>query len=251
LKVVVELPCYEGPVPGMVFAVIPYGDFQMGSGIAGTDETPQHQVRLETFGMMTTEVTQAQWKAVMGTNHSWTQGDSLPVESITYLDAAMFVTKLNHKNPGKRYHLPSEAEWEYACRAGTTGTTYLGDADSNLSRIAWYKTNAGNKTHPVAKLEPNAWGLYDMLGNVWEWCEDFYHENYNGAPNDGSAWLIPDGDSRIMKGGSYYDDSRSCRCAERARFQQTTKKYHQGFRIAETIPKKLRQARKLSDFPSK
>jgi len=100
-------------------------------------------------------------------------------------------------------------------------------------------------------LAPNAWGLYDMLGNVWEWVEDYYHESYNGAPGDGSAWTEPASDCRVMKGGSFYDQEGSCRAAERARFQQKTKKFHQGFRVAETIPKRLRQARRLDNFNKK
>ena len=129
------------------------------------------------------EVTQAQWQAVMGNNPSNFKGcDQCPVETVSWDDAQEFIRKLNAQNDGYKYRLPSEAEWEYACRAGTTG-----DYAGNLDEMAWYGKNSGGKTHSVGQKQANGLGLYDMHGNVWEWVEDRYHHNYNRAPTDGSA----------------------------------------------------------------
>src|SRR5436853_7544725 len=130
------------------------------------------------------EVTQAQSEAVMGSNPSKFQGADLPVESVSWNDVQKFIQILNSHSRKYSYRLPTEAEWEYACRAGTAGD-YAGKLDSMM----WYGENSGGKTHPVGQKQSNAFGLYDMHGNVWEWCEDWYHENYNGAPTDGSTWL--------------------------------------------------------------
>ncbi len=116
---------------------------------------------------------------------------------------------------GKTYRLPTEAEWEYACRAGTTTRFYFGDDANQLGDYAWYDGNSQNTTHPVGQKKPNAWGLYDMSGNVWESCEDNWHDNYKNAPKDGSAWLIKDNYSQILRGGSWYNDPVNCRSAYR------------------------------------
>lgn len=121
-----------------------------------------------------TEVTQAQWRAVMGNNRSKVKGDDLPVERVSWNNAEDFIGKLNEQNDGYEYRLPSEAEWEYACRAGTT-VDYYGDVDA----IAWYDKNSAKKTHAVGTKQASGFGLYDMSGNVWEWCEDYYHDSYN------------------------------------------------------------------------
>ncbi|CCI23208.1 Serine/threonine protein kinase (fragment) [Microcystis aeruginosa PCC 9808] len=115
----------------------------------------------------------------------------------------------------KTYRLPTEAEWEYACRAGTTTRFYFGDNANQLGDYAWYGGNSQQTTHPVGQKRPNAWGLYDMSGNVWEWCEDNWHDNYIGAPTDGSAWLTNDNDYQIVRGGSWYDYPSFCRSAFR------------------------------------
>jgi formylglycine-generating enzyme required for sulfatase activity len=163
---------------GIEFVKIQPGEFMMGcsngDNACNADEKPAHRVRItKSFEIGKYEVTQVQWKAVMGTNPSAMQGDARPVESISKGEAQAFLNKLNGLNDGYRYRLPTEAEWEYAARAGTTGT-YAGKLDD----VAWYAANSEDETHPVGKKKPNAWGLYDMAGNVREWVQDFYSANY-------------------------------------------------------------------------
>ena len=199
----------------MIF--IPGGVFKMGSGVGiGHDnEWPQRDVTVPSFYIGKYQITQAQWEAVMGANPSYFKGDhASPVENISGNDAKKFCEKLS-KMAGKAYRLPSEAEWEYACRAGTTGD-YAGDLDA----MAWYDKNSGGKTHPVGQKRPNAFGLYDMHGNVWEWCEDYWKDNYNDAPTDGSSWSIEMDFSlfrynRVIRGGSCNLNKDSCRSASR------------------------------------
>ena len=193
---------------GIDMVYIPGGEFMMGAEHpangrirANDTEKPIHRVRLaHGFYMSRTEITQRQWQAVMGTNPSYFKGGSLPVEGVSFANATAFISKLNKLNDGYSYGLPSEAEWEYACRAGTTG-----DAHGELDSIAWYLDNSDNKTHPVGEKQPNAFGLYDMLGNVWELCEDRWHPNYEGAPSDGSAWTTGSEVARVVRGGSRVD----------------------------------------------
>jgi formylglycine-generating enzyme required for sulfatase activity len=135
---------------------------------------------------------------------------------------------------GKTYRLPTEAEWEYACRAGTTTRFYFGDDASQLGDYAWYSANSQNTTHPVGqKKQPNAWGLYDMIGNVWEWCEDDWHDNYIGAPRDGSAWIKNGNDNRsLLRGGSWGDYPNGCRSAIRDTFiRRDYRSLNYGFRV--------------------
>jgi formylglycine-generating enzyme required for sulfatase activity len=186
---------------GMEFAYVPAGSFKMGSSMAD----PVHQVTFARgFYMGRYEVTQDQWQKVMGQNPSDFPncGGNCPVDSVSWNDAQEFIKKLNAANDGYTYRLPSEAEWEYACRAGTTGD-YPGD----INAMAWYSSNSGTKPHPVGQKQPNAWGLYDMLGNALEWVMDYSHDNYNGAPTDGSAWLSGgDSSKRTLRGGSWQVD---------------------------------------------
>jgi len=211
----------SGPLAGMEFVYIPGGNFIMGSPSAeegrGDNEGPQHQVTIQHFYMMTTEVTQAQWKAVMGDNPSRFEGDNLPVEQVSWNDCQEFIEKLNQMDSNKGYRLPTEAEWEYACRAGTTTRFCSGNRGSDLARVGWFSRNSGSKSHPVGTKEPNAWGLYDMHGNVDEWCgEDYYHDNYLGAPSDGSAWESGGGGLRVLRGGSWVSIGEGgCRSAAR------------------------------------
>jgi formylglycine-generating enzyme required for sulfatase activity len=200
-------------------APVPSGSFLMGSpesekGRYG-DEGPQHRVTVSGFYIGRYEVTQAQWQAVMGANPANFKGDDdLPVERVSWSGAKEFCVKLS-RITGKTYRLPSEAEWEYACRAGTTDP-YAGDLDA----LAWYSNNSGNKTHPVGQKQANAFGLFDMHGNVWEWCEDISHGGYGrqhgNPPMDGSAWLSDGNPSaRVLRGGSFNYNDKSCRSASR------------------------------------
>ena len=197
------------------FVNIPAGSFMMGSD-AWSNEQPIHRVNVKAFRMSKYPITQKQYLAVMGDNPSNFKGDeNCPVESVSWNMAVEFCQKLSQRT-GQTVRLPSEAEWEYACRAGTTGKYCFGDDEGKLGSYAWYKENSDSKTHPVGKKSSNAWGLHDMHGNVWEWCEDIYHENYQGAPSDGTAWVNGgDRDQKVLRGGSWKDIAWYCRAAYR------------------------------------
>lgn len=222
--------------PEMV--VIPPGSFDMGSDNGDDNEKPVHRVTINyAFALGKTEVTQAQWKAIMGSNPSKFPacGDNCPVEQVSWDDTQEFIEKLNAKT-GKQYRLPSEAEWEYACHAGGKHT-YCGSDDPDS--VGWYggmakpAGNSGRTTNPVATRQANAWGLYDMSGNVWEWVADSYHKNYNGAPTDGSAWLDEDSMTRVPRGGSW---SYLQRAAKRGGSESDYRFGSIGFRLARTLP---------------
>jgi formylglycine-generating enzyme required for sulfatase activity len=204
---------------------IPAGSFLMGSAYndesAYDNEKPQHSVNLQGFYLGKYPVTQEQYQAIMGNNPSAFKGffkNNLknPVETVSWDDAQEFCRKLSEKT-GKKYRLPNEAEWEYACRAGTQTRHYFGDDGMKLGEYAWYRKNSDRKTHPVGQKKPNNWGLYDMHGNVLEWCEDGWHENYQNAPKDGSSWNDNHSQivSRVIRGGSWYNDPWDCRSASR------------------------------------
>jgi len=193
--------------PEIEFVPISPGEFQMGCSSnrseCADNEKPRHTVRItRAFEMGKYEVTQAQWEAVMGTNPSYYRGPDRPVEQVSWNDVQEFLGRLNARNDGYRYRLPTEAEWEYAARAGATGDYY-----GNLDEIAWHGRNSANQTHPVGQKQPNSWGLYDMLGNVWEWCQDWYDAAY--YKKFGEAAAIdprgpPEGEFRVLRGGSWY-----------------------------------------------
>lgn len=250
---------------GVEFVLVPAGSFMMGTNNGDADERPAHQVAIgNSFYMGKYEVTQGQWQRVMGTTVRQQrdranpalpilgEGDNYPMHYVSWEEAQAFVNALNGRTDGYQYRLPTEAEWEYACRAGTT-EDYAGVLDA----LAWYGNNSGrqyidaaeiwrtdqsnygsrilangNQTQPVGTKQPNAWGLYDMHGNVWEWVLDYYHENYNGAPSDGSAWLS-DGDSRyrVQRGGSWVNDADILRSANRSRHSPDYRSYAFGFRL--------------------
>jgi len=239
----VESHTVSGPIikdcsecPEMV--VIPAGSFDMGSNDYAA-EKPIHHVTIASFLMGKTEVTQGQWKAVMGTaSGSFACGDNCPVEGVSWNDAKAFLVRLI-KVTGRKYRLPTEAEWEFAARAGSTNKWSFGDDESQLVSYSWYYENSGRKTqaagqtHPVSLKLPNAFGLYDMHGNVWEWTQDCWHDNYSGAPIDGSAWTSGcSGDLRTLRGGSWYNFSNSLRSANRSSAAQDDRRGFIGFRLA-------------------
>ena len=174
------------------------------------------KVRLSTFKICKYQVTQAQWKAIMGTNPSHFKGDDLPVENVSWDDAQEFIKKLNAKT-GKHYALPTEAQWEFAARGGNKShnNTYAGcDSENRLGGCAWYEKNSFQTTNPVGKKKPNELGLYDMSGNVWEWCEDWYQKGYPigdiADPKGPSS-----GQFRVLRGGSWGSSAGSCRVSNR------------------------------------
>ena len=199
---------------GMKLAYIPAGEFDMGSaaGEKGHEEDEaRHRVKItHAFRLGATEVTQSQWKAVMGQRRGKFEGDDRPVEEVSWTDAKAFCEKLS-KADGKTYRLPTEAEWEYACRAGAAGRF----GGEKLADLAWFDDNADAATHPVAAKKPNAWGLYDMHGNVAEWCADAYAPGYpSGTVADPSG--PAEGKGRVVRGGSFASLERGCRSASRS-----------------------------------
>lgn len=209
--------------------LVPGGTFKMGVSDHNDFDyaKPQHDVTVAGFHMSRCPITQSQWFAVMGTNpSSFTGAEGLPVESVSWFEATEFCEKLSQMS-GRACRLPSEAEWEYACRAGTTGD-YAGNAD----QMAWHNGNSGGQTQPVGQKQPNAFGLYDMHGNVWEWCADTHHIYYQGAPTDGSAWTIGGDQSlREIRGGCWYDDLESCTSFWRGQVGAEMREQYTGFRV--------------------
>ena len=206
----------------------------MGSDDGAPDEKPVHKVTIkQPFYIGKYEVTQEQWQALMGNNPAnFKACGGCPVEQVSWDDAQRFIAKLNESNTGFTYRLPSEAEWEYAARAGTTG-----DYAGNLGAMAWYDLNAGNKTHPAGEKQANGFGLHDMHGNVNEWCEDWYHLNlaYRGAPADGGVWEIRgEQQSRVLRGGSWRHNAANQRSAARGKSEPGMRLSVIGFRVAAT-----------------
>ncbi len=226
---------------GIEFVSIPAGEFDMGSpsdlkNMSNNEiynERPVHHVKLaKEFYMGKYEVTQKEWREIMGNNPSHFKGDDLPVENVSWNDVQQFIKKLNEKEGTAKYRLPSEAEWEYAVRAGTTTRYYFGDDLSKLDEYMWHETNSIRKTYPVGQKKPNPWGLYDMYGNVWEWVQDKWHNvDYEGAPTDGSAWESGEVKSRIYRGGGLCIDEMNCRSAVRSFDKPDFRYSYLGFRL--------------------
>jgi formylglycine-generating enzyme required for sulfatase activity len=224
----------------MKMVLIRPGKFMMGSPDSeqgrGGNEGPQHEVVIsKPFYMGVTEVTQAQYEAVMGTNPSNFKGATNPVETVSWDDATEFCKKLSEKTR-QAVRLPTEAEWEYACRAGTATAFSFGDSDSALGDYAWYTSNSGSTTHPVGQKKPNSWDLYDMHGNVEEWCADWWGPYPKGPVTDPSGPATASG-ARVLRGGSWYNfDSDRFRCAIRYSLRDPTgRRRNDGFRCAMTL----------------
>ncbi len=228
----------DGPTFRLVY--IPGGEFRMGSEDKDKEavkyEKPAHPVRLDDFYLGEFAVTQDIWEAVTGQNPSSFKGARRPVERVSWDDINNdFLPKLNQLTE-REYRLPTEAEWEYAARGGpyweSEGYRYAGS--DLLDQVGWYFINSGRKTQDVGLLLPNALGLHDMSGNVWEWCEDQWHRNYQKAPNDGRAWVDQSdkGVSRVIRGGSWNYDPQVCRAAYRDFDGPTVRGNGVGFRLA-------------------
>ena len=208
----------------MDFMLIRPGIFTMGSDKGGNERA--HKVTLtKPFYLGKTEVTQEQWQQVMGGNPSVFKGAKNPVENVSWDDCQEFVVKLRKKVPGQTFRLPTEAEWEYSCRAGTAG-----DYAGNLDEMAWYDDNSDHEKHPVGQKEPNAWGLHDMHGNVWEWCADWFGDYPNGAVTDPTGPST--GSGRVNRGGAWGSDGADCRSANRDRDTPARRDDLIGFRVA-------------------
>jgi formylglycine-generating enzyme required for sulfatase activity len=223
----VELPESANSI-GMKFKLIPAGTFTMGKG------GDAHEVTLtKPFKMGVHEVTQSQYKQVMGVNPSQFKGADNPVGGGNWEDAIEFCRKLSElpaeKAAGNVYRLPTEAEWEYACRAGTTTQFSFGDDEAEWE-FAWYSDNSASKAHPVGGKQPNAWGLYDMHGNVWEWCQDWYDDYPSGAVTDPTG--PASGSYRVYRGGSWRRTAGSCRSASRGRHFPSSRYFISGFRVS-------------------
>lgn len=216
----------------MTLVWIKPGAFDMGSPASEPGRQPvevQHRVTLSKgFYVGTTEVTQAQWKAVMGNNPSNFKGDDLPVEMVSWDDAVSFCKKLSGKE-GKTYRLPTEAEWEYAARAGTTTRYHSGDTEEKLAAVAWYAGNSGNQTQKVGQKEPNAWGLYDMHGNVWEWCSDWQEIHTKAPATDPKGPL--DGTRHVLRSGSWRHPPHVSRAANQGQYPPNYRFNDFGFRV--------------------
>jgi sulfatase modifying factor 1 len=249
-------PTWREPATGMEFVLLGPGRFRMGSeaGEPGRqpDETPHEVLLSRAFYLGRHEVTQGEWQAIMGANpsHFASCGPRCPVESVSYQDVQAFIGRLAERSPGSRFRLPTEAEWEYACRAGST--TPFATGNNLTTRQANYDGNypydgaaAGSylgRPAPVGSYPANRWGLYDLHGNVWEWCEDWYGDYPAGPVTDprtgragarevwdarGPAW----GRKRVIRGGSWYFDANSCRCALRYTHEPRDKGFSLGFRL--------------------
>jgi formylglycine-generating enzyme required for sulfatase activity len=217
--------------------ILPAGSFTMGSDEFDSAK-PKHQVTLKQFAIGKYPVTQEQYEAIMGNNPSrFAKNPKNPVETVSWHDAQNFCQELNQKT-GKKFRLPSEAEWEYACRAGTRTRYYFGNNENLLGEYAWYNQNSGSKTHPVGQKKPNNWGLYDMSGNLWEWCNDGWHDNYQNAPADGTAWNDNHSQTnyRVLRGGSWFNGPRNCRSANRDGGLAGFRNFFIGFRLALSLP---------------
>ena len=225
---------------GMELVLIHAGEFQMGSDNGLDREKLVHTVKItKPFYLSATEVTQAQYEAVTGEKPSKFKGKDLPVEKVTWEEAVEFCKKLS-ANENKTYRLPTEAEWEYACRAGTKTTYCFGDIEKDLDDYAWFGDNAYDKgekyAQPVGGKKPNAWGLFDMHGNVFEWCHDLYGEYPTGTATDPTGPTR--GEFRVFRGGSWVSLARYCRTANRYRYWRRIRFPGLGFRLALSVQPK-------------
>lgn len=220
-------------VNGVFFTIVDVagGTFQMGSesSDAYDNEKPVHQVTLSDFSIGKTEVTQELWEAVMGSNPSSFKGARLPVDKVSWDDCQTFITKLNELT-GQKFRLPTEAEWEFAARGGNNSMGYKYSGSNNIDNVAWYNTNSGSMSHEVATKLPNELGLYDMSGNVWEWCQDWYGKYSSSSQRNPTGATT--GADRVNRGGGWLLDADFCRVTYRWVFFPTDPNEGLGLRLA-------------------
>lgn len=222
------------PTIGMEMVSVPKGCFQMGSNSGENDEKPIHKVCItKDYYLGKYEVTQGQWQKIMGNNRSYfKKGNNYSVEKASWNDIQTFIRKLNNKT-GKHYRLPTEAEWEYACRSGGKDQKYCGG--NHVDGLAWYNSNSGHTTHPVGQKSPNGLGLYDMSGNVWEWVQDYYGENYYQSSPINDPKGVSSSLYRSLRGGSWNSGQGGLRSAIRIRKTSNVRNYNFGFRLAQDL----------------
>ena len=221
---------------GMEFLLIPAGSFMMGATRhfenADIDELPRHKVTItKPFYIGKYEVTQEQWVKVMGANPSHFKGRRRPVENVSWHDVQKFIKRLNEIEKTDKYRLPTEAEWEYAARAGEPGSYCFGDMVTDLPLYAWFYHNSNARTHDVGLLKPNQWGLYDMHGNVWEWCQDWYSFDYYSKSPEKDPKGPENGVLKVERGGGWDALPDSCRSAYRHGFFPFKGNSALGFRV--------------------
>ena len=217
-----------------LMVLIKGGAFDMGDNRGNSNEKPVHRVVLNDFQLCKYPVTQAQWKQIMGDNPSSFKGDDLPVESVSWNDAQEFIEKLNEMT-GQKYRLPTEAEWEYAARGGNQSKGFVYAGSNDIDEVAWHYGNSGNKTHPVGQKKPNELGLFDMSGNVWEWCRDWYAGDYYAKSPEKNPAGPDSGSYRVIRGGSWSIDADGCRVANRDFLGPVNRIVLVGFRPARTV----------------
>ena len=225
---------------GMELVLIPAGSFRMGGDKkleqAEDHETPRHIVKIsKTFYMGKYEVTQSQWSEIMNNNPSEFKGDIRPVERVSWNDVQEFVQKLNNKEETNKYRLPTEAEWEYAARADTESTYCFSGDIKTLSQYAWYRKNSADKTHPIGQLKPNAWDLYDVHGNVHEWCQDWFDRNYYSQSPSNLPLGPSSGLAKVLRGGDWGSEDWYCRCASRSLSSPDRRSNRLGFRLVRMV----------------
>ncbi|MCC6699796.1 MAG: formylglycine-generating enzyme family protein [Candidatus Hydrogenedentes bacterium] len=223
---------------GIEFQWCPPGTFAMGSPsseLGHESDEDLHEVTLtKGFWLSTFEITQSQWESIVGSNPSLVLGDDLPVEQVSWEDVQEFLIVLNANTTGATYRLPTEAEWEYACRAGSTTRFYWGEDndESEIGTYAWYEENSESATHAAGQKEPNAFGLYDMTGNVQEWCQDLHGEYPPGPVTDPTGSEL--GSGRVIRGGAYSDSALLSRAANRSKTLSIVYMNNLGFRLVRT-----------------
>lgn len=206
------------------------GTFLMGSTSGENNEKPVHSVTLSDYYIGETEVTRELWQAVMGSNPSGFNGNKLPVEYVSWYDCQTFITKLNELT-GQNFRLPTEAEWEFAAKGGTQSKGYTYSGSNTIGGVAWYYSNSSSNTHVVATKAPNELGLYDMSGNVWEWCQDWYGSYSSSAQTNPTG--PSSGSYRVIRGGSCYDIAADCRTASRGSGSPTVSGFNGSLRLAQ------------------